>query len=77
MPLMPLSYKLVLDNFSGFRLYAQHRRGATVEQLAVQYKTSPLVVTERIEAARLCLEEQVRIGDVRDRFKQHIQAHKD
>jgi hypothetical protein len=61
---MPFGYKLVLDNFSNFRLYAQHRRGATVEQLAAQYKMSTLLVTERIEAARLCLEKQVRIEDV-------------
>jgi hypothetical protein len=61
---MPFGYEFVLDNFSGLRLYAQHRRGITVEQLAVQHKMSTLVVTERIEAARLCIEKQVRLGDV-------------
>ena len=61
---MPLHYQLVLDNFSNFRLYGQHRRGATAEQLAIQHKMSAVEVTERIEAGRLCMEKQVRVEDV-------------
>jgi hypothetical protein len=58
---MPSRYKFALDNFSNFRLYALHSKGTTVEQLAALYKMSAPVVAEHIEAARLCLEKQVRI----------------
>jgi hypothetical protein len=61
---MILGYQLVLDNFSNFRLYGQHRRGATADQLAIQHKMPATEVTERIEAGRLYMEKQVRVEDV-------------
>jgi hypothetical protein len=58
---MPTGCEFVLDHFFSLRLYALHSRGFTVEQLAAQYKTSVPVISERIEAARLSIEKQVRI----------------
>jgi hypothetical protein len=44
-----------------FRLYADHTNGKSVADLAVLCSRSESWVAERIEAARLCLEKQVRI----------------
>ena len=44
-----------------FRLYSEHKRGATPAQLAATFAVSVPWVEERIEAARLCIEKQVRV----------------
>jgi hypothetical protein len=43
-----------------FRLYADHKHGMTVEELAYLSNKSVYWVQERIEAMRLCLEKQIR-----------------
>jgi hypothetical protein len=47
-----------------FRLYAEHAQGISTEGLAERYAYSPTWVAERIEAARLCLERQVRVETI-------------
>ena len=42
-----------------FRLYAEHKYGLTVEELAYLSNRSVSWVAEQIEAMRLCLEKQV------------------
>jgi hypothetical protein len=44
-----------------FRLYADHKHGLSVEELACLSNKSVYWVQERIEAMRLCLEKQVRL----------------
>lgn len=44
-----------------FRLYAEHTQGTSLDGLAKRYAYSPSWIAERIEAARLCLERQVRV----------------
>jgi hypothetical protein len=44
-----------------FRLYADYTRGMSVPEIAMLCSRSQHWVEERIEAARLCLEKQVRI----------------
>ena len=44
-----------------FRLYADHKHGLTVEELARLSNKPVYWVEERIEAMRLCLEKQVRL----------------
>jgi hypothetical protein len=43
-----------------FRLYADHKHGLTVEELACLSNKPVYWVEERIEAMRLCLEKQIR-----------------
>ena len=52
---------LLYDNYLPFRLYAEHKNGATPAQLAAAFAVSVHWVEERIEAARLCIEKQVRL----------------
>lgn len=44
-----------------FRLYADHKQGLTLTELACLSGKSEYWVAERIEAMRLCLEKQVRL----------------
>ena len=44
-----------------FRLYADHKQGLTIEELACLSNKSVYWVQERIEAMRLCLEKQIRL----------------
>ncbi len=52
---------LLYDNYLPFRLYAEHKNGVTPAQLAASFSLSVPWVEERIEAARLCIEKQVRL----------------
>ena len=52
----------LFDESISFRLYADHKKGASVAELAKLCSRSEGGVQERIEAARLCLEKQVRIA---------------
>ena len=45
----------------GFLMYREYQNGASVEDLAAALHAPTPWVEERIEAARLCLEKQVRI----------------
>jgi len=49
------------DEYLPFRLYADFKDGSTVEELAAQFSLHPCWVKERIEAARLCIEKQIRL----------------
>jgi hypothetical protein len=57
-------YELLYGSYFPFRLYAEATRGATVDQLALRYNLSRHWIEERVEAARLCIERQVRITHV-------------
>ena len=57
-------YELLYEKYFPFRLYADFKRGATVQWLANQYSMPMPWIEERIEAARLCIEKQVRIDIV-------------
>lgn len=57
-------YELLYEKYFPFRLYADFKRGATVQSLANKYLMSAPWIEERIEAARLCIEKQVRIDIV-------------
>lgn len=58
-------YELLYEKYFSFRLYADFKQGATVQSLANKYFfMSALWIEERIEAARLCIEKQVRIDIV-------------
>jgi hypothetical protein len=52
---------LLYDNYLPFRLYAEHKNGVTPAQLAATFALPVQWVEERIEAARLCIEKQVRL----------------
>lgn len=54
-------YRLFNESIS-FRLYSAHSTGTSVHDLAKLCARSESWVSERIEAARLCLEKQVRIA---------------
>lgn len=54
-------YELLFDGYFPFKLYADSLRGLTADQLAATYGMPSHWIAERIEAARLCLEKQVRI----------------
>jgi hypothetical protein len=58
---MTSEYEILFDRYFPFRLYAEHARGKTTQELAAEYNVSAGWVEERIEAARLCIEKQVRI----------------
>ena len=49
------------DEYLPFRLYADHKSGSTAAEIAAEYGLSITWVEERIEAARLCIEKQVRL----------------
>jgi hypothetical protein len=53
-------YRLFDESIS-FSLYADYSKGVTVADLARRCSRSEIWIRERIEAARLCLEKQVRI----------------
>jgi hypothetical protein len=53
--------ELLSSDYLPFRLYSEHKRGATPAQLAATFALSVPWVEERIEAARLCIEKQVRL----------------
>ena len=58
---MPESLFTVLyDDYLPFRLYSEHKRGATPAQLAAAFAVSIPWVEERLEAVRLCVEKQLR-----------------
>jgi hypothetical protein len=52
----------LFDESISFRLYADHSSGMSVSDLAKLCSRPEHWIVERIEAARLCLEKQVRIG---------------
>jgi hypothetical protein len=54
--------ELLSSDYLPFRLYAEHKRGATPVQLAAAFSLSETWVVERIEAARLCIEKQIRVA---------------
>ncbi len=59
---MPADLLTVLyDEYLPFRLYADFKSGSTADQIAAEYGLAPTWVEERIEAARLCIEKQVRL----------------
>ena len=45
----------------GFLMYREYEDGASIEELSAALHAPPEWIEERIEAARLCLEKQVRI----------------
>ena len=49
------------DEYLPFRLYADYKQGATIEELSASFSLPAHWVAERIEAARLCIEKQVRL----------------
>ena len=51
----------LFDEYLPFRLYADHKGGSTVNELAKEFSLPASWVAERIEAARLCIEMQVRL----------------
>lgn len=51
----------LFDEYLPFRLYADHKQGSTVNELAREFSLPASWVAERIEAARLCIEMQVRL----------------
>lgn len=53
---------LLSSDYLPFRLYAERKRGATPVQLAAAFSLSETWVEERIEAARLCIEKQIRVA---------------
>ena len=55
------TYELFYDSYLPFRLYADFRHGLTPEELGHEYCMPVRWIEERVEAARLCLEKQVRI----------------
>ena len=52
---------LLSNDYLPFRLYAEHKRGATSAQLAAAFARSVPWIEERIEATRLMVEKQVRV----------------
>jgi Mor family transcriptional regulator len=54
-------YEFLEDAYFPFRLYSEFSRGESIEALARKYSIAALWIQERIEAARLCIEKQVRI----------------
>jgi hypothetical protein len=52
---------LLYDEYLPFRLHAEHKNGVSVQQLASTLGLSAAWVEERIEAARVCIEQQGRI----------------
>jgi len=58
---MTSQYNVLFDSYFPFRLYAENLRGKTPEKLATEYAVSASWIKERIEAARLCIEKQIRI----------------
>jgi hypothetical protein len=49
------------DEYLPFRLYADFKSGSSVDELAECFSLHPCWVKERIEAARLCIEKQIRL----------------
>jgi len=45
----------------GLILYREFQDGASIDELSSALRLPPLWIEERIEAARLCLEKQVRV----------------
>ena len=54
-------YEVLFDSYFPFRLYADSVQGLTPDQLALKYGLSSQWIEERIEAARLCIQKQIRI----------------
>ena len=54
-------FRLLLDEYLPFRLYADHKNGISLDELAQRFSLPTHWIEERIEAARLCIEKQVRI----------------
>lgn len=52
---------LLAHDYLPFRLYAEHKRGASSAQLAAAFARSVPWIEERIEATRLMVEKQVRV----------------
>jgi hypothetical protein len=57
-------FDLYYDEYFPFRLYADYKRGATVDQIAREFSLPVYWVEERLEAVRLCVERQVRLDVV-------------
>lgn len=49
------------ENNLSFRLYADHKYGMSIDELAIASSRPRSWVEERIEALRLCIEMQVRL----------------
>jgi hypothetical protein len=47
------------ENDLSFRLYADHKYGMSIDELAILTGRSSHWVAERVEAMRLCIEKQV------------------
>ena len=54
-------WSLLYDEYLPFRLYAENKNGAPIQQLAKTLGLTPAWIEERIEAARVCIEQQGRI----------------
>lgn len=52
---------LLYDEYLPFRLYSENKNGVSVQQLAQTLGLSTSWIEERIEAARVCIEQQGRI----------------
>ena len=51
-------WSLLYDEYLPFRLYSDHKQGASIDQLAGSLGLPAPWIQERIEAARLCIEKQ-------------------
>jgi hypothetical protein len=58
---MSAAYELLFDEYFPIRLYAEHKRGIPLRVLARLYSAPADALAERIEAARLLIEKQIRI----------------
>ena len=58
---MSAAYELLFDEYFPIRLYAEHKRGIPLPVLARLYSAPADALAERIEAARLLIEKQIRI----------------
>ena len=52
---------LLFDEYLPFRLYADHKNGKSLKDLAAEFLLPAPWIEERIEAARLCIEKQIRL----------------
>lgn len=53
---------LLYDEYLPFRLYTEHKNGVSVQQLATVLGLKPAWIEERIEAARVCIEQDGRLS---------------
>jgi hypothetical protein len=58
---------LLFDEYLPFRLYADHKNGKSLNDLATEFLLPAPWIEERIQAARLCIEKQIRLECHSDR----------